>query len=67
MKYENKRKWTLFPFDIHPNTKANIKYAKVIGCAIDSLIANKRVSPNSVNLRMSAEKIEPTDYIYPVF
>jgi hypothetical protein len=60
-----KAKWTLEPFDNHPNKKANKLFAKVLCEAIEKLIAGEKVIPEiDLGIYGSAGR-RPDDFMYP--
>lgn len=60
-------RWTLYPFDGHPNQEANKRYAKVIGDAIERVLAGKHVSPELELIKDQVKTGKPESFIYPHF
>ncbi len=66
---DGKFKWSLLPYDKHPNAAANREFSHMIGDAIDKALKNERAMPAAAVLNRLAQlnkaprKLE--DFIYP--
>ncbi len=59
------QKWTMYPFDGHPNAKAHQLYADVIGKNLKRVLEGKHVVPDAGNLGQVITSSEPIDgFIY---